>query len=223
MGTRNIPIHQGIISMQVKLTEQVVRIKEMYSLLKEDLSNSNVKRLKEVIRIEDMVNITRDKIESDAIYELTKSVFAKDLRRIVAYLQINDKLEQIADQVSNIYEFIDLLTKKHKLTLENIETKVFCEMIDKLDRRFKQVETLLVSEEETEAIKLIDGDSSINKSYKDIIEKLSTDKLIKGKVNVKTLSEVKLGFMLAVKNLERTGDNLKYIGKSILFISNIKK
>ena len=221
MATRNTPTHKSIIFIQNKLEEQLNRIIEMYKLLNGDITSQKNNNEKNVIELEDLVNITRSKISLDCLYELTKSIFAKDLRRIIAYLQISDRLEHIADRVINIYEFYEHLQKKHKLKHSDIDNKLISEMVLKIIRRLKLTLGLIISENIEDAKKLIQQDASVNKFYKQIVEKISKNKILKNKSIPKSkATEIQLGFMLAIKNIERSGDDIKSIGRSILFIKS---
>ncbi len=219
MSTKNITLQDGTIHIQEKLIEQVNTILEIFSLLLEDLKKGSVTNFLEIEKLEDLVNIRRNKIASDAIYELTKSAFAKDLRRIVTYLQVNNLLELIADEAINIYEFLDLILKKYKLKLSDIDYKFMEEMIVNITKSLKDLETLLINEDDALADQIIANDSKINKTYKKFIQQLSEDKLIKSSVKIKR-KELQLGFVLAIKNLERSGDNIKRVAKTIKYINN---
>ena len=45
--------------------------------------------------------------------------------------------------------------------------------------------------------------------------------LLAKKLKDEKVNEIKLGFMIAIKNIERSGDDIKDIAKSILFISAV--
>ncbi len=218
-STKNITLQDGTINIREKLNEQVETILEVFSFLLDDLKKGSNKNFEKIEQLEDLVNIRRNKIASDAIYELTKSAFAKDLRRIVTYLQVNNLLELISDEVINIYGFLDLILKKYKLKLSDIDYKFMEEMIASITRSLKDLETLLETEDDKLADQIIANDAKINKIYKNFIQLLSEDKLIKSSVKTKR-KELQLGFVLAIKNLERSGDNIKRISKTIKYINN---
>jgi phosphate uptake regulator len=90
---------------------------------------------------------------------------------------------------------------------------------DKIISRLSVLDKLLSNENVNDAVKLIARDESINKLYKSQIKKYSKQTTKRSDLSDEQKVNVKLGFILALKNFESAGDAIKEIAESIIFIT----
>ncbi len=172
---------------------------------KEDLLDvySNSKKVKEEI----------NKINKRLLESFTHSPFGKDLRRDISYIHIAKSLGKIQDSAYSVSEFL-------KVGYDNeIKKQWIAELAGKIIRRLKDI-LILIENEELELIdKVWDANESINSFYKENLEKIKKN-LILAKENSSDdfNQELIIGYVLALKNFEIAGDEIKEIVEMINFI-----
>jgi phosphate uptake regulator len=91
-------------------------------------------------------------------------------------------------------------------------------MAGKIKRRIDLLLDVIEKEDIDLLAKLIEKDADVNEAYKKLLKKFASSAQTRKKLSTKEKDQAILGFIMALKNFERAGDDIKEIAESIRFI-----
>ncbi len=211
-GSDNMPI---VKEKETKIKHEIVKladiVKQKYELLSKLTSKNIDKTIKESAKLNKKLEEIFVVTIEHCISSFTLSPLGKDLRRSIAYYTITNELRDIMHNANAIMEFVSM-NKEVTSTFEWLP-----EFSHKILRRFDLLHKLVDTEKVEFVDEIILRDKSINEFYKNLVNTF----LENIKVDPKTLKVKEksiTGFILAVKNFEIAGDNIKEIAEQIRFV-----
>lgn len=211
-GSDNMPI---VKEKETKIKHEIVKlsdiVKQKYEMLAKVTPKNIDKTLKDSAKLnkklEEIFTVTIE----HCISSFTLSPLGKDLRRSIAYYTITNELRDIMHNANAVMEYVSM-NKDEKSTFTWLP-----EFSNKILRRFDLLHKLVETEKLELVDEIINRDKSINEFYKSLISGFLENIKIDPKT-MKLKDSSFTGFILAVKNFEIAGDNIKEIAEQIRFV-----
>ena len=218
MATKEIStiINRAEKNLKNSIEEQINIIDTQFKNLVAFSKKKDYKLIVEIFELDDLIIELNHRTQDKAIENFMKAPLGKDLRRNVAYMMIGRSLKDISHNAVNIAKYINAIQGK------KISKAWVNEISSKVERRVSTIQELIKKEDLELANKLIKRDDSINKTYKKLLATFEKSAQTKLKLSKEEKEFAVLGFIMAAKNFEAAGDNIKEIAESIKFISTGK-
>ncbi len=159
---------------------------------------------------ERMIDSLEVKLRSEVISSIVLySPRATDLRKIIAYYDITNYMERIADHALNVCQFMENI-ENDSVVYKNTKIKLLT-MLDYVDNMTKNAIFAIVCKDNRVAAEVMITDVRVNTLNKEICESL---------VGAEPVASVKSSLLLnaIATNLERIGDNATNIAEAAIYI-----
>lgn len=201
---------KSLLMEMYELTEESLKILMMYDLNQDE-------KVKKVIENERKINELQLEIDRDCLKVLSLwELEATPLRKIVAFMRINDEIERIGDLIMNLLKDINLLTENPEATKKFKETKLLKlmkEMYEKVLKYYQEVMKAFLEENPKKAKEYFWKDQEIDKMRRETFNEI-TEELQSGIIN----SFIVFPAIMIFSNLEKIGDRINNISKNIVFM-----
>lgn len=187
------------------------KVRNMFSLAQEALTNHDKEIALNLIEMDDFVNHLDEDINHQATEMLSLlQPVAKDLRSIIAGIRLSTDIERIGDYAKNIGRYVIKNNEDHSDELTTLTNKI----IDAILYQIDSVYEALKNDDVEAAYRIPDEDERIDKAF------IETIVFIEEKIHANP-DEFKYPVRLItmLRSLERAGDHIKNICESLIYKS----
>ncbi len=211
-------INSSVKSLRLLISEFYDIVLKEHNLIKRSLNTvKNVtsnKLTSEVLRNRLELHRLYNGLLDDVAFVIAQNPNGKDLRRTLSYTQISKSLERLGNYASSIAFFI--INNHDQPEYALIIRKVF----NSAYKNLAALKNILESEDINEIKALIRLDDDVDKLYKDSLKKLIAYK--RASENDNSL-KVKVKAIIALRAIERSGDQVTSICEALYYISSGKR
>lgn len=207
-------MRQSFMAQLEELNQHVIKMGSILELSTNEmilaLDSLNVEKAKQIINRDDEIDLLEQHIERECINILAKQQpLASDLRKITSIMKIITDIERIADQCSDISEYIIKLNNMPKI---KVPTKLF-DMIEAMKSMVIDTIDSFVEGNLEKASKVIPADDVVDDCFEKISEELSKMMQADSKVVPQCIC-----YLMIIKYLERMADHATNIAEWITYI-----
>ncbi|QHQ59680.1 phosphate signaling complex protein PhoU [Anaerocolumna sedimenticola] len=207
-------MRQSFIAQLEELNNNVIKMGSILELSTNEmilaLNNTDVDIAKKIITRDDEIDLLEQHIERECINIIAKQQpLATDLRKITSIMKIITDIERIADQCSDISEYIIKLSKLPKINAPEYLT----EMISAMKKMVSDTIDSFVEADLEKASRVIPADDEVDKYFLKITEELS--EMMQN--DPKSVPQC-ICYLMIIKYLERMADHATNISEWITFI-----
>ncbi len=207
-------MRQSFIAQLEELNNNVIKMGSILELSTNEmilaLNNTDVDIAKKIITRDDEIDLLEQHIERECINIIAKQQpLATDLRKITSIMKIITDIERIADQCSDISEYIIKLSKLPKINAP----KYLTEMISAMKKMVSDTIDSFVEADLEKASRVIPADDEVDKYFLKITEELS--EMMQN--DPKSVPQC-ICYLMIIKYLERMADHATNISEWITFI-----
>lgn len=199
---------QNEIKMTIKSFEFLIKF----------IDEHDYKYVSRIINNNDSIYEKNDENTKEILLKLgKKSTDTKEeFRREVAYLLVSRAISGISKNASNVAKYISNVEGK------GVDKNWIKKVSERMLRRLEALKRLMTYESVESANALIERDKSLGKMFKDIISSYVRSSVSRSKLTSKEKDEVVQGFVVAIREMEQTGDSIKEAAEAILYIQSGK-
>ncbi|WMJ86168.1 phosphate signaling complex protein PhoU [Anaerocolumna sp. MB42-C2] len=207
-------MRQSFIAQLEELNNNVIKMGSILELSTNEmilaLNSIDVDIAKKIIKRDDEIDLLEQHIERECINIIAKQQpLATDLRKITSIMKIITDIERIADQCSDISEYIIKLSKMPKIN----SPKYLTEMISAMKKMVIDTIDSFVEADLEKASSVIPADDEVDKYFHMITLELS--EMMQN--DSKTVPQC-ICYLMIIKYLERMADHATNISEWITFI-----
>ncbi|MDF2586462.1 MAG: phoU [Anaerocolumna sp.] len=207
-------MRQSFIAQLEELNNNVIKMGSILELSTNEmiqaLENIDVAAAKKIIDRDDEIDLLEQQIERDCINIIAKQQpLASDLRKITSIMKIITDIERIADQCSDISEYIIKLSSKPKVTAP----KHLSEMISAMKNMVINTVDGFVEADLAKATSVIEADDEVDNYFAEI-----TEELIQMMQKEPQVVPQCVCYLMIIKYLERMADHATNIAEWITYI-----
>ena len=207
-------MRQSFIAQLEELNNNVIKMGSILELSTNEmilaLNSIDVDIAKKIIKRDDEIDLLEQHIERECINIIAKQQpLATDLRKITSIMKIITDIERIADQCSDISEYIIKLSKMPKIN----SPKYLTEMISSMKKMVIDTIDSFVEADLEKASSVIPADDEVDKYFHMITEDLSEMMQNDSKKVPQCIC-----YLMIIKYLERMADHATNISEWITFI-----
>jgi phosphate transport system protein len=207
-------MRQSFIAQLEELNNNVIKMGSILELstneMIEALANIDVAAAKKIIDRDDEIDLLEQQIERECITIIaTQQPLASDLRKITSIMKIITDIERIADQCSDISEYIIKLSSIPKITAP----KHLSEMISAMKKMVINTVDGFVEADLAKATSVIEADDEVDNYFAEISDELSQMMQKDPQVVPQCVC-----YLMIIKYLERMADHATNIAEWITYI-----
>ncbi len=211
-------VNRSVRQLSMLIGEFYELVLKEHHLIKRSLSTTKDVRSNqlssEVLRNRLELHRIYNSLLDDIAFVIAQNPNGKDLRRTLSYTQISKSLERLGNYASTIAFFI--INNHDKPEYAILLKKVF----NSAYKNLAALKNILASEDVDKIIDLIRQDDEVDKHYKDSLKKLIT---YKRELQTDAMLKVKVKAIIALRAIERIGDQVTSICESLYYISAGKR
>jgi phosphate transport system protein len=207
-------MRQSFLAQLETLNNDVIKMGSVLELSTNEmilaLDHTDIEIAKKIIDRDDEIDLLEQQIERECINIIAKQQpLASDLRKITSIMKIITDIERIADQCSDISEYIIRLNKLPKI----YPPKDLTPMVNAMKRMVIDTIDSFVEADLEKASRVIPADDEVDMYFQKITDELS-DTMQKDSAMVPQC----ICYLMIIKYLERMADHATNIAEWITFI-----